>query len=56
MYAVAGIYLGEADDLPVVGMVGRIELWVALAAWVVVLVAMARHVTRTVVRDDGAPA
>jgi tellurite resistance protein TehA-like permease len=52
MYAVAGIYLGEADDLPVVGMVGRVELWVALAAWSVVLVAMARHVTRTVVRGD----
>lgn len=50
MYAVAGIYLGEADDLPVVGMVGRVELWVALAAWAVVLVAMGRHVTRTVVR------
>lgn len=54
MYAVAGIYLGEADDLPVVGMVGRVELWVALAAWAVVLVAMARHVTRTVVRGEGA--
>ena len=50
MYAVAGIYLGEADDLPVVEMVGRVELWVALAAWAVVLVAMGRHVLRTVVR------
>jgi tellurite resistance protein TehA-like permease len=49
MYAVAGIYLGEADDLPVVGMVGRVELWVALAAWAVVVVAMGRHVLRTVV-------
>jgi hypothetical protein len=35
-------------------MVGRVELWVALAAWAVVLVAMARHVTRTVVRGEGA--
>ena len=33
MYAVAGIYLGQANSLPVVGMVGRIELWVAFAAW-----------------------
>jgi tellurite resistance protein TehA-like permease len=46
MYAVAGIYLGEADDLPVVGMVGRLELWVALTAWAVVLAAMSRHVLR----------
>ena len=52
MYAVAGIYLGEADDLPVVGMVGRVELWVALAAWAAVLVAMARHVVHTVLRAD----
>jgi tellurite resistance protein TehA-like permease len=50
MYAVAGIYLGEADDLPVVELVGRVELWVALTAWLLVLVAMARHVTRTVWR------
>ncbi len=49
MYAVAGIYLGEADDLPLVGMIGRVELWVALAAWVLVFAAMARHVVRTVV-------
>ena len=51
MYAVAGIYLGQADDLPVVGLIGRVELWFALAAWAVVLVAMARHVVRTVVQD-----
>lgn len=50
MYAVAGIYLGQADDLPVVGLVGRVELWVALAAWFVVAAAMTRHVFRTVVR------
>ncbi len=50
MYAVAGIYLGQADNLPIVGLVGRVELWVALAAWVVVAVAMTRHVVRTVVR------
>jgi tellurite resistance protein TehA-like permease len=48
MYAVAGIYLGRADHLPVVGLVGRVELWVAFAAWLVVLVAMARHVASSV--------
>ena len=50
MYAVAGIYLGEADDLPVVGAIGRVELWVALAAWAVVFTAMTRHVIRSVLR------
>src|SRR3546814_9355495 len=43
MYAVAGIYLGQADNLPVVGLVGRVELWVALAAWFVVAVAGAEE-------------
>lgn len=50
MYGVAGIYLGQADDLPLVGLVGRVELWIALAAWALVLAAMSRHVVRTVVR------
>jgi tellurite resistance protein TehA-like permease len=50
MYGVAGIYLGQADDLPLVGLVGRVELWIALTAWAVVLAAMGRHVVRTVVR------
>src|ERR1035437_3161324 len=36
IYAVAGIYLGQADRLPVVGMIGRVELWVALTAWAIV--------------------
>ena len=48
MYAVAGIYLGEADQLPVVGMIGSVELWVAFVAWAVVFVAMIRHVWHTV--------
>lgn len=50
MYAVAGIYLGQADDLPVVGAIGATGLWVAFAAWLLALVAMIRHVFRTVVR------
>ena len=49
MYAVAGIYLGRADDLPVVEAVGRAELWVAFAACVVVFAAMIVHVVQTVV-------
>jgi tellurite resistance protein TehA-like permease len=50
MYAVAGIYLGRADRLPVVEAIGRAELWVALAAWAAAFVAMAAHLGRTVVR------
>ncbi len=50
MYAVAGIYLGQADQLPLVGAIGAAELWVAFAAWFVTLAAMARHMSRTVFR------
>jgi tellurite resistance protein TehA-like permease len=50
MYAVAGIYLGRADHLPVVEGIGRVELWFAFAAWLLVLAAMSQHVLRTVFR------
>lgn len=52
MYAVAGLYLGQADHLPLVRAVGAAELWVALAVWAAVLVAMARHLLRTVVLGE----
>ena len=55
MYAVAGLYLGRADHLPFVESIGRTGLWVALAAWLLVLVAMTRHVVSTVVRTTGTP-
>lgn len=48
MYAVAGIYLGETDRLPVVSVIGSVELWVAFSAWAIVLVSMVLHVVRTV--------
>ena len=48
MYAVAGIYLGEADRLPVVARIGAVGLWIAFAAWLLVFVAMTVHVSRTV--------
>ena len=51
MYAVAGIYLGRADGLPLVGAIGRLELWLALAVVTVVMVAMVRHLVRTVLLD-----
>lgn len=50
MYAVAGIYLGQADQLPLVGAIGRAELWLAVVVVTMVLVAMVRHVLLTVVR------
>jgi tellurite resistance protein TehA-like permease len=52
MYAVAGIYLGRADHLPVVEAIGRTELWVAFAACVVTFVAMVVHVARTALGPD----
>ncbi|MFD6893849.1 tellurite resistance/C4-dicarboxylate transporter family protein [Rhodococcus sp. NPDC060086] len=53
MYAVAGIYLGQADDLPLVGAVGAAELWVAAAVWLVVFVSMLRHLWTTLLRPRG---
>jgi tellurite resistance protein TehA-like permease len=44
MYAVAGIYLGEADALPVVKAIGAAELWVAFTVFALVAAAMVRHV------------
>lgn len=49
MYAVAGIYLGRADRLPIVEAIGANWLWVAVTAWVIVFVAMVRSVSRALV-------
>ncbi|MEE2033922.1 tellurite resistance/C4-dicarboxylate transporter family protein [Rhodococcus chondri] len=56
MYAVAGMYLGQADDLPLVGAVGAVELWLAVGAWALVFVAMVRHVWKTVLWPSPASA
>ncbi|WP_270255035.1 tellurite resistance/C4-dicarboxylate transporter family protein [Kocuria marina] len=40
MYAVAGMYLGRANHLPLLTEVGRWFYWVAAAAWVLTLAAM----------------
>lgn len=50
MYAVAGIYLGRADHLPLVGMVGSAELWCAFTVWCVAFVVMVVHLWRSVVQ------
>lgn len=46
MYAIASMYLGRADRLPWVGDIGRVELWVAFAAWVATAAAMCTHLYR----------
>ncbi len=48
MYAVAGMYLGEANHLPVVEAIGASWFWVALLAWVLVAAGMARSIVRAV--------
>lgn len=50
MYAVAGIYLGRADHLPLVAMIGRGELWLAVAAFAATLAGMLWHLWATLVR------
>ena len=35
MYAVAGMYLGRADDLPIVAWIGQAWMWVAVTAWII---------------------
>ena len=40
MYAVAGMYLGRADALPIVERIGAWWLWVAVAAWLFAAVLM----------------
>ena len=49
MYAVAGIYLGRADRLPLVEAIGAVELWIAFGAWLIVFAAMVRNIVTTVV-------
>jgi tellurite resistance protein TehA-like permease len=51
MYGVAGHYIGSADHLPIVRMIGENETWIALAAWAATMVAMAAHLLRTLALD-----
>jgi tellurite resistance protein TehA-like permease len=55
MYAVAGIFLGRADELPLVEGIGSAGLWVAFVAWVLVLLAMLRHLHTTVLSARRTP-
>jgi tellurite resistance protein TehA-like permease len=51
MYAVAGIYLGRAADLPIVAAIGQAELWLAVAAFLATLAGMLWHLWTTLVRS-----
>ena len=42
MYAVASMYIGGADALPLVGTIGAVWLWVGAAAWLFAAVSMVR--------------
>lgn len=44
MFSVASITLGRVDNLPVVEAFGEVALWIAVAVWGVVFIAMLRHI------------
>lgn len=56
MYSVASMYLGRADHLPIVELVGTTWIWVAVAAWTITFAAMLHHLVVTVVRPPAAEA
>ncbi len=47
MYGLGSHYLGQADHLPIVHMIGSVESWIALAAWIVTFLAMLHHLVST---------
>ena len=48
MYAAASIYLGRADKLPVVEMVGLLWFWAGLAVWVLTAIGMVVDIVRRI--------
>lgn len=46
MYAVAGMYLGQADGLPVVEWIGQQWFWVGLVAWALTVSGLALDLVR----------
>jgi tellurite resistance protein TehA-like permease len=52
MYGGASYYLGRADNLSIVQVIGEHEMWLALGAWAFAFGAMTVHVWRTVVVPD----
>lgn len=52
MYAVASTYLAQADGVPYLDVVGRVFIWVAFAAWLLVSTGMLAHLLTSVVIPD----
>lgn len=50
MYAVCGLFLDRADNLPLVRQISAAELWLAVAAGTLVFVAMLHHWFRDILR------
>ena len=51
MYGVAGHNLGQAEVVPIIQSIGAYESWVALAAWILTVLAMLRHLSRSLLRS-----
>jgi tellurite resistance protein TehA-like permease len=47
MYGVASINIGQADKLPIVEAIGRIEIWLALAVWTIVFAGLLVHIVKS---------
>ena len=56
MYSVASYSLKSEDHLPIAGVIGEVEGWFALAAWVVTFAAMLYHLYATLLREPPAAA
>jgi tellurite resistance protein TehA-like permease len=48
MYGVAGHYLGQMIDLPIIEKIGDIESWIALAVWAITFFAMLHNLAVSV--------
>jgi len=55
MYSVAAYSLDAEGHLPIAGVIGEVEGWVALAAWVVTFAAMLCHLCRTLLQEPPVP-
>ncbi len=47
MYGLGGHYLGQADHLPIVYVIGSVGSWIALTAWSITFLAMLYHLVKT---------
>ncbi|AQS72670.1 tellurite resistance/C4-dicarboxylate transporter family protein [Corynebacterium ammoniagenes] len=43
MFSVASVTLGRVDSLPTVEALGEVAVWIAVAVWAIVFIAMLRH-------------